>query len=270
MPAYLEVPVFGSSSAATAVSAGASRIELNAQRSYPEGGLTPTVEDLSQLSALTVPVRLMIRPRGAPSSGSKDFIYSDDELDAMEQSIRAFKASGLMRAARGDGFVFGILKQPDGALAADEGVESGSGRVTLDVDRCRRFVEAARPFETVFHRAFDEIIGCDPGTSRQTPGWETTLQDLVSCGFDGVLTSGGPGNAINNILTLEQVIEMAGDSIEIIVGGGVRSTNVWELARRLKMGTQAEGSWVHSSCLTSKGTEDVDRKEVEDIMAHLE
>jgi copper homeostasis protein len=116
----LEVPVFGGGAAPRAVQAGASRVEVNAAGSYPDGGLTPTLADLRQATSLDVPLRIMIRPRGPPPAPRRDFIYSRQELVGMSDAIAAFKESGLLDMDRGDGFVFGVLKQ-DAAADEDEG-----------------------------------------------------------------------------------------------------------------------------------------------------
>jgi copper homeostasis protein len=294
---HLEVPVFGPASAALAVAAGAHRIELNAAESYPAGGLTPTVDDLRRVQdelrrlARPVPVRVMIRPRGAPGGGGAgsalpgggdgmDFLYTAAETDAMEAAVREFCASGLLSEERGDGFVFGPLR-----WAPSPGHQPV---LAVDVDCCQRLVRAAGPLKSVFHRAFDEVIGNQ--TQRQValgdgniggepgdasgPGWEAALDELVSCGFDGVLTSGGPGNAVQNVATMRRVRERAQGQIEVIVGGGVRSTNVRELV--VSLGMQGGGQenreeaigWVHSSCLTkAKEEEMVDEEEVTRILA---
>lgn len=250
MTIHLEVPIFGSAFASAAVSAGASRIELNAQGSYPAGGLTPNIEDLSSIEELGVPIRIMIRHRGPPASGARDFMYMDAEVDAMEESILGFKASGLMKVERGDGFVFGAL-----------GEEGQHNSAILNIDQCRRLVNATRPFKAVFHRAFDELVRRDV--------WESALAELVRLGFDGILTSGGPGDAAGNIPQLVRILEKASDRIEIILGGGVRSGNMVELRTRLDLSPTTSGCWAHSSCLTGSETRVFDAKEASDIVAGL-
>ncbi|KFG77680.1 CutC family protein, partial [Metarhizium anisopliae] len=107
----LEVAVFSGESALKAQSQGASRVELNAPGSYHVGGTTPPIAELKRIAAkVTIPVRIMIRPRGAPGDGSPDFVYTPKEVAAMAQSIRDFKATGLLNPFRGDGFVFGLLQ----------------------------------------------------------------------------------------------------------------------------------------------------------------
>lgn len=266
MATHLEIPIFGPVSAFPAIAAGAARIELNAAGSYPAGGLTPSIEDVAQLRDAQVPVRVMIRPRGPPT-GQRDFLYSDAEIDGMVRSIESFSASGTMRIERGDGFVFGALA---GTETRDD------GRVVLQVETVQRLVAASKPYMTVFHRAYDDIVGfenangADEETSGVVPEWEKALASLVQMGVDGILTSGGPGNASQNSATLSKIMAKAGDSIEIIAGGGVRSSNVRELCTQLDMGRQGngKGSWVHSSCLTG-GKDVADVTEVQKILGEI-
>ncbi|KAK6836717.1 hypothetical protein PG987_007212 [Apiospora arundinis] len=262
MPTHLEIPIFGPASAIPAIAAGAARIELNAAGSYPAGGLTPSVDDAAQLKEAQIPVRIMIRPRGQPAEkGLRDFLYSDEEIDGMVQSIEAFKASGAMRVERGDGFVFGAL--------AETG-SSGDTRVFLQAGTVQRLVAAAKPYKTVFHRAFDDIVGCDDASAEEgATEWEKTLEALIQMGVDGILTSGGPGDAAQNISTLSEIMTLAGDSIEIIAGGGVRSRNVGELCSQLNMDRGGgRTSWVHSSCLTG-GKDEVDVTEAQTIVGKI-
>ena len=265
----LEVPVFGGDSARDAVAAGASRIELNAAGSYPEGGLTPSLEDLRTAAALDVPLRIMIRPRGAPppASGGRDFTYSDEEYTRMRDDITGFKGSGLLNADRGDGFVFGVLVE-------SAGHENGSvaGGCAVDVRRCAGLIETARPFKAVFHRAFDEVVsaGAPVGGDERCPPWQNALRGLARSGFDGILTSGGLGSAPENVDVLAQVLDEAGRlGVEIIVGGGVRSRNIPGLLQRLRLREAGRRVFLHSSCLPQGETEHVDRLEVEAIKKQI-
>ncbi|KAI1138624.1 hypothetical protein F5Y05DRAFT_45167 [Hypoxylon sp. FL0543] len=266
----LEIPVFGANAALEAVQLGVSRIELNAAGSYADGGLTPSVEDLESVARVKVPIRIMIRPRGPPSSGrARDFVYSDTECEQMETDIQTFKDTGLLNEARGDGFVFGILKEDP---RVTNGVGACPSRCWVDKDRCRRLIEAARPFQTVFHRAFDEIVSCgdDPSDTDEHEAWNTGLDDLVACGFDAVLTSGGIGHAANNISMLDKIITRAETlGIEIIVGGGVRRHNIRELTQRLKLKQRERPTLVHSACLSNAEAEHIDADEVTSILSCL-
>ncbi|KAI1429618.1 hypothetical protein F5Y12DRAFT_413907 [Xylaria sp. FL1777] len=275
----LEIPAFGASAALNAVTLGATRIELNALGSYREGGLTPSLEDLKQFTSTSdqrPPLRIMIRPRGPPSSSPsseasqmsrRDFHYSDEEFEEMEASVKNFRDTGLLDAKRGDGFVFGILE--------DE-YEEGEGRARgqrcwVDKKRCTRLVQAAQPFKCVFHRAFDEIVSCDDNPDQSTqPTWEAGLEAVAACGFDGILTSGGLGKAINNMETLEKIIQKAQVlRIEIIVGGGVRTANVGQITQKLELRARVDSIYLHSACLHGDGSEEINPEEVQGILRQL-
>ncbi|KAI1100275.1 copper homeostasis CutC domain-containing protein [Jackrogersella minutella] len=213
----------------------------------------------------------MIRPRGPLSeTQARDFVYSDKEFEHMEADIRKFKESGLLNERRGDGFVFGILKEQAQAISL---VGVRAGRCWVDKGRCAHLVSAARPFKTVFHRAFDEIVSGNDGEELDIDAriaWQTGLGDLFSCGFDAVLTSGGIGHAANNAPLLDMIITEAETlGIEIIVGGGVRRHNVEELSRHLRLRERNHSTFVHSACLANTGSQQVDVGEVVGILAQL-
>ncbi|KIH88526.1 copper homeostasis protein [Sporothrix brasiliensis 5110] len=288
MPAVFEIPVFSAAAAKVAVEHGATRLEVNRTGSYAAGGLTPTRAEVEAVSSAlgptsTVPLRVMIRPRGPPSSdlGEPDFLYTDDEFREMRSDLEAFVASGLLRATRGDGFVFGILAREDGK----------DGQVRIDADRNRQLVQAAEPYACVFHRAFDLVLGSDATNHAAEEG----LAALRDCGFAGVLTAGGPGKggAVDHADTLQALVAAERDvagaaqarphaSIEIVVGGGVRSQNVSTLEKAILGAKKEEGRHTsvvsfHSSCLedaaaaTAKGAEaeTVSGEEVRRIHAAL-
>ncbi|EJT76193.1 CutC family protein [Gaeumannomyces tritici R3-111a-1] len=298
----LEIPVFSPSAASEAANLGAHRIELNAAGSYPAGGLTPSLAELSDLlhqlqqpsqSAATatsdgaalpppsprIPVRVMIRPRGAPppppptatadQPPPPDFIYTDAELAAMRDAIRAFVASGLLDASRGDGFVLGVLRR----RRRDDDDDDGGGRLAVDVPRNSDLVALARPFPCVFHRAFDDVLaGGGDGDGAVEGG---SLDDVVACGFVGVLTSGGPGSAAGdgNVRALRRVVALAAGRVEVVVGGGVRSGNVGALAAAIDdaRGDVSGERWFHSSCLTGGGGGEsgIDRDEAAKLLNSL-
>lgn len=192
----------------------------------------------------------MIRPRGPPEDGP-DFIYASNELEEMRHDIKKIKDSGCLQTERDDGFVFGILR-------ARDGVEGG---LLVDVERNSELVRLASPFKCVFHRAFDEVLG--GGSS--SPEVDETVQSVKACGFDGVLTSGGPGSAVDNLHVLKRVVQAAATkNIEVIVGGGVRSSNAQVLREKLPL---VEGSrvWSHSSCLTKQSADAVDVDELNSL-----
>lgn len=250
----LELAVFSPADALAAQRLGASRVELNAPGSYPSGGLTPPAAVLAALSPLLrIPVRVMIRPRGPPPPAEPnhpDFIYTAAELDAMRASIAEMKAAGTMDVARGDGFVFGILKR-----------DGSAGTTTLEIDeqRCAELVALARPVPCVFHRAFDPLPDCEAGVDA-----------LVRCGFAGLLTAGGvaEGGCVGNLARLERIWERARGRIEVVAGGGVRHHNVHALTASSLGDAEQGGTWVHSAALKADGS-GMDEDEVQRLLAEL-
>lgn len=267
----LEVAVFSAANALQASKLGARRVELNAPGSYKDGGLTPPVDEfIAASSSIDIPIRIMIRPVPAPADGP-DFIYTSDQFEAMKKSIVAFKNSGSINPIRGDGFVFGILRhapRTDVPASGDQ-EEQPNADFSVDVQRCSELVKLASPLPCVFHRAFDPIASsnvCDIG-----------LEDLAKCGFDGLLTSGGPGSHASHLKTLDdmaRIIKAHGElgRLQLVVGGGVRASNADQAVARL--GTHKGGSvWVHSACLVSDPDhqgDNVDPEALVDLVACLE
>ncbi|KAL2110091.1 hypothetical protein VUR80DRAFT_1650 [Thermomyces stellatus] len=244
-PFKIEIPIFTPLSSVPSLPPTA-RLELNAAGSYPSGGLTPPVP--GTMPAPRPPVRVMIRPRGAPPS-SPDFIYSPQELSSMLDSIRAFKA--VLDPAT-DGFVFGVLEK-----SMQEGGGEGAGaKLDINTEANGRLVEEATPFGCTFHRAFDDALGAGL-TVRDA------VRDVLACGFDGILTSGGPGNAVDNLGVVKEIVDAVDGRMDVLVGGGVRAANA---ARILEAVGSAERIWLHSSCLR-KGTDEIDEEELRALAA---
>lgn len=142
----------------------------------------------------------MIRPH------ARSFCYDATDYAVMESSMEDLKQTGV------DGFVFGIIH-------ADS--------VAVDVERNRALVARAEGRPCTFHRAFDLIPESD---------WERALTDIAKCGFTSILTSGGPSgqNAMDGVTQLGQrlVPGARGHGLDIIVGGGVRPSNVAALREK--------------------------------------
>lgn len=192
----VEIAVHDSESASAAEAGGADRVELLSD--WLQGGTTPSTGMIAVVREhLAIGLHVMIRPRAG------DFWYSDREFDVMRRDIAAAKSIGA------NGVVFGLVNLDGG----------------VDVQRTRELVEIARPLSVTFHRAFD-----------MCPDLPRALEDLVSCGIDRVLTSGGEAKAVDGRLMLAHLVTSAGDRISVMAGGGVRKENVREIV--LETGVQ--------------------------------
>jgi copper homeostasis protein len=187
--AVIEIAVDSTESALAAEQGGAQRIELCS--ALREGGLTSSLGLVRTVrSACTIALFTMIRPRGG------DFLYTADEFRAMQEDIRIMGQEGV------DGVVFGLLT-PDGQV---------------DKDRTRALVDLARPMDVTFHRALD--MTSDP---------ERALEDVIACGVQRVLTSGGASSAWAGRKRLRAMVLQAAARTTLVVGGGVRPAQISRL-----------------------------------------
>ncbi|MCY4779745.1 copper homeostasis protein CutC [Sphingobacterium sp. UT-1RO-CII-1] len=188
---WLEVCSNSSYSAIQAQQGGASRIELC--QNLENGGTTPSYAQIKRTrDLLTIGIHVLIRPRGG------DFVYNDTDFEEIKEDIKVCKDLNC------DGVVIGVLK-PNG---------------TVDVDRNRELVELAKPMTTVFHRAFDRCA--DPFQA---------LEDVISLGFDRILTSGLKSTASEGKELLRELVEKAAGRIEIMPGAGVHADNIKDIIR---------------------------------------
>ena len=211
----IEIACFNLESTLIAQNAGADRVELCADMSV--GGTTSTIEIIQQAREhLTIDLYVMIRPRGG------NFVYSEAELEQMKSEIETIKKVGV------NGFVFGVLKDDK----------------TINLEQNKVLVELAKPFPCSFHRAFDAVLN-----------YEQALEDVISCGFSIILTSGTFPNVMEGKEVLKQLVIQAKNRIEIMPGGGLRSTNISELNEMVK------ANWYHSSAITD-GSETANPEEI--------
>ncbi|GAE62794.1 copper homeostasis protein CutC [Chryseobacterium indologenes] len=203
----IEIACFNPESAIIAFENGADRIELCDGLS--EGGTTPGFDTTKELrQKINIPIFVMIRPRGG------DFTYSDEEFEQMKEELMRLKSLKV------DGFVFGILNEND----------------EVNIEQNKMLVEMAKPLPCTFHRAFDRASGL-----------ENTLENVIECGFKTILTSGQKSNVSDGKENLKKLVELSDGRIEILVGGGLRSSNIEEIREVTKAG------YFHSSAITDGG-----------------
>ena len=220
---HIEIACFNLESALLAQKAGADRVELCANISV--GGTTPSIEIIQQVRKnLTIDLYVMIRPRGG------NFVYSEAELNQMKSDIDNIKKLGV------NGFVFGILNEDK----------------TINIEQNKALVELAKPFPCSFHRAFDAVSN-----------YEQALEDVISCGFSTLLTSGTFSNVMEGNEVLKKLVEQAKNRLEIMPGGGLRSTNISELNQIVN------ANWYHSSAITD-GTEIANSNEIIQLKEKLQ
>jgi len=183
-------------SAVYAQEGGANRIELCCN--LKEGGLTPSAGTIELARKwLAIEVFVLIRPRIG------DFCYTDIEMETMLKDIFVCKENGV------DGVVLGILNKDH----------------TIDMERTAKLIEAARPLQVTFHRAFD----CLP---NPTEG----LEQLVELGVDRILTSGLATTAIAGQTIIKSLVQQANKRITILPGGGLNPLNISDFVKYTGVG----------------------------------
>ena len=167
------------------------RIELNSGMAI--GGLTPSYAlAKSSRAVFRGPIISMIRPREG------GFCYSKSEFLMMLNDAEHLLSLGI------EGLATGFLTT-DGQI---------------DLDRCRRLRALFPTKQLVFHRAFDVVADRI-----------TAINQLIDCGFDRILASGGAATAEQGCASLRDLIQIAGNRIEVLPGGGIRASNVAAIVR---------------------------------------
>lgn len=218
----LEIACFNLESALIAQENEADRVELCAEMEV--GGTTPDFEITKQVrELLTIDLNVMIRPRGG------NFVYSDVEFQQMKNKILQFKEIGV------NGFVFGILNENNSIHTAQN----------------TELVNLAKPFPCTFHRAFDDVFDAFE-----------SLEDVIACGFQTILTSGQKPNVVEGVNRLAELVSKANNRIVIMPGGGLRSTNIEQIQEK------TGATFYHSSAITD-GSETANAEEVNKLKSKL-
>jgi len=202
MKKLLEVCVDNLEDALVAAAEGADRLELCG--ALPVGGITPSSGFVrAAVEDCGVPCVALVRPR------SGDFLYTARERKGMRRDVEGFREAGCRAVMVG-------------ALTAD---------ARLDAEAIRELVGAAGEMDVGLHRAFDA-----------TRDLSAALELAIELGLRRVLTSGGASSAPEGSEILGRLTRDAAGRVEILPGGGVRSTNAAELLR------VSGASQVHASC----------------------
>lgn len=187
--AILEVCVDSVESAIAAAEGGADRLELCSNLII--GGTTPSVPLFKEIKKVTdIPIRVLIRPRFG------DFCYTDYEFSIIREEVKTFKELGA------DGVVIGIL--------------NADGR--LDIPKMKTLIDEAEGIKVTLHRAFDVCV--DPYEA---------LQQAKELGIDTILTSGQKNSCLEGKVLLKELVERAGNEINILIGSGVNAEVISEL-----------------------------------------
>ncbi len=169
------------------------RIELNSALEL--GGLTPSLACVKAAAQLTgKKIIAMVRPRPA------GFCYTETEKKIMFADAELFLRNGA------GGIVFGFLDEDR----------------RVDEENTRRMAELIHSYgmEAVFHKAFD---------AADYPF--QTMETLIRCGIDRVLTSGRENTVTAGIPVLKALNDQFGKAVEILPGGGVSAANASEVLR---------------------------------------
>ena len=181
---------------------GADRLELNTALELD--GLTPSLGLFHAVrAACSLPIIVMIRPRGY------GFVYSDAEYNIMRADLDVLLEAGA------DGCAFGFLTED----------------TKIDRIRTREFVKQVGDRSCVFHRAFDV-----------TPSPSDSLEMLIDCGVQRVLTSGQGDTALAGAPVLGHLVEQAAGRIEILPGSGINPDNAHLLVAQTGC-TQVHGTF---------------------------
>ena len=165
----------------------ADRIELCGRLDL--GGITPPREMIiSSVKQLSIPAKIMIRPRGG------NFIYSDPEVELMISDIIFCKKNGIGE------IVLGAL--------TDKG--------EVDLPLIRYLSSLADPMKVTFHKAIDDVND-----------YMRSLEELSTLKtIESVLTSGTRKNAILGKPLLKNAIEIFSDTLSIIAAGSITNENI--------------------------------------------
>ena len=182
-----EACVEGYQEAMLAEKLGADRIELCSH--LDRDGLTPERETILEvLRSISIPIKIMIRPR------SGNFVYNKKEIYQMEEEISFCKTNGVKEV------VFGVLDTQN----------------RIDMDLVKRLTNISYPMRVTFHKAID----CSDNIKE-------AFEQLIKCrAVTSVLTSGKGKFVLENRTLIKEIIQLYKDKINIILAGGITNDNL--------------------------------------------
>lgn len=183
----LEICCFDLQSILFAEEAGIRQVELCLD--YAHGGLWPGDDLLSAArNAYSGQLSVMIRP------GPGQFVYSMAEIDLMRHQVLRAEALGA------DGCTIGAL--------------TSGGDIDLEgLDQLMR--QSSAHLIWTCHRCID-----------LTGNMEENLASLADLGFHRVLTSGGPGRAIDHLDQLGELTRLMQHRLDVVAAGSIRSHQI--------------------------------------------
>lgn len=179
----LEIACNSYESCVNALTAGAQRIELF--ENLADGGCTPSFGMIKKVSQLSLPIYVMIRPRGG------NFHYTNHEIDIMLEDINVCKQFAV------NGIVFGCLN-------AGGDIDKNLNKILLD----------AWNGPATFHRAID-----------RSRNYFQAAKDICDLGFERILSSGAALHVMDGLDNLKQIQTDLGKHIHIMPGAGVSLAN---------------------------------------------
>ena len=180
--------------ATLAAQRGADQIELCSD--LTQGGLTPTLVLTKQvLAAVTIPIKVMIRPREG------DFVFCPDELRSMWDSIMEFRKIGIHH------FVIGMATLEN----------------KLDISAIQALCAAFPEATFTLHKVIDTIV--DPVAAIAAINH---IPNLTS-----VLTSGGAPTALEGAAQIMAMQRALHPSKHIIAAGKITKDNLPEVQSKI-------------------------------------
>ncbi|MDI7818237.1 copper homeostasis protein CutC [Clostridioides difficile] len=201
---------------------GADRIELVS--ALTEGGLTPSFGLIERVvNSVKIPVNVMIRHH------AKSFTYSEEDTTIMQKDISIIKDIGA------NGVVFGMLDKNN----------------NIDEKNLNVLLECCDNLDVTFHRAIDESSIMDS---------IKILKDYNK--ITNILTSGGKGNIVDNIQTINNMI-LNSNHIKILLGGGLNFNNIEKIKELTKASNFHFGTAIR---INNSPFEDIDKQKLKQLV----